>query len=44
MYNEGFLPSGSGFGYSCAMALLFSIFIGTVTFLQRKFLGERSKK
>ena len=27
--------------YSCAVALLMTIFIGTITFLQRKFLGEK---
>lgn len=43
MYNEGFLPMGPGFGFSCAIAFIFSIFIGTVTLLQRKFLGEKSK-
>jgi ABC-type sugar transport system permease subunit len=41
MYNEGFLTSGPGFGFSCAIALVFSIFIGTVTLLQRKFLGDK---
>jgi fructooligosaccharide transport system permease protein len=41
MYNEGFLTSGPGFGFSCAIALVFSVFIGTVTLLQRKFLGDK---
>ncbi len=44
MYNQGFLTSGPGFGFSCAIALLFSLFIGAVTLIQRKFLGEGGKK
>lgn len=28
-------------GYSCAIALLMTIFIGTITFIQRKVLGEK---
>ena len=28
-------------GYSCAIALLMTIFIGTITFIQRKILGEK---
>ena len=44
MYEQGFYLQGPALGYSCAIALLFSIFIGTITLLQRRFLGERRKK
>ena len=43
MYNQGFLTSGPGFGFSCAIALILSIIIGTITLLQRKLLGEKKK-
>ena len=39
MYQQGFRYYH--IGYSCAVAFLMTIVIGTVTFLQRKLLGEK---
>ena len=39
MYTQGY--SFRFVGYSCAIALLMTIFIGTITFIQRKILGEK---
>ncbi len=39
MYQQGY--SYYHVGYSSAIALLMTIFIGTITFLQRKFLGGK---
>ena len=39
MYMQGY--SFRFVGYSCAIALLMTIFIGTITFIQRKILGEK---
>ena len=41
MYQQGFRYYH--IGYSCAVAFLMTIVIGTVTFLQRKLLGEKKK-
>ena len=42
MYQQGFY-SPYLVGYSCAIALMMTIFIGSITFLQRKLLGEKKK-
>lgn len=42
MYNQGFSDPYL-VGYSCAIALMMTIFIGSITFLQRKLLGEKKK-
>ena len=42
MYKQGF-DSPYLVGYSCAIALMMTIFIGSITFLQRKLLGEKRK-
>ncbi len=39
MYTQGY--TFRNVGYSCAIALLMTIFIGTITFIQRKILGEK---
>lgn len=39
MYEHGF--SRGEVGYSCAIALIMTIFIGGITFVQRKVLGEK---
>lgn len=39
MYQQGYVYRFVG--YSSAIALIMTIFIGTLTFLQRKFLGEK---
>ena len=41
MYKQGF--ESYHVGYSCAIALMMTIFIGSITFLQRKLLGEKKK-
>ena len=42
MYQQGFSDPYL-VGYSCAIALMMTIFIGSITFLQRKLLGEKRK-
>ena len=42
MYHQGM--ESFEVGYSCAVALLMTIFMGTVTFIQRKVLGEKKKR
>lgn len=42
MYQQGFRYYH--IGYSCAVAFLMTIVMGTVTFLQRKLLGEKKKQ
>ena len=42
MYIQGF--SRNHIGYSCAVALIMTIFMGTITFIQRKLLGEKKKR
>ena len=39
MYQQGF--TYQHIGYSCAVALFMTIIIGTITFIQRKVLGEK---
>ena len=39
MYTQGY--SYRFVGYSCAIALIMTVFIGTITFIQRKILGEK---
>ena len=41
MYMQGF--NYSHVGYSCSVALLMTIFMGTITFIQRKLLGEKKR-
>ena len=41
MYQQGF--TYRHVGYSCAVALLMTIFIGAITLIQRKLLGEKKK-
>ena len=41
MYQQGF--TYRHVGYSCAVALVLTIIIGSITFAQRKLLGERKK-
>lgn len=41
MYQQGF--TYRHVGYSCAVALLMTIIIGTITLLQRKLLGEKKR-
>ena len=41
MYKQGF--DYWHVGYSCAIALVMTIFMGAITFLQRKLLGEKKK-
>ena len=41
MYQQGF--TYRHVGYSCAVALLLTILIGTITFVQRKLLGEKKR-
>ena len=41
MYQQGF--TYRHVGYSCAVALLLTIVIGSITFLQRRLLGEKKK-
>ncbi|MBR0295239.1 MAG: sugar ABC transporter permease [Bacilli bacterium] len=41
MYQQGF--TYRHVGYSCAVALVLTIVIGSITFLQRKLLGEKKK-
>ena len=41
MYQQGF--TYQHVGYSCAVALVLTIIIGTVTFLQRRLLGGKKK-
>ena len=42
MYTQGF--TFRHVGYSCSVALLMTIFMGTITFVQRKLLGEKKKR
>lgn len=42
MYTQGY--TYRHVGYSCAVALVLTIAIGTITLLQRKLLGEKKKK
>lgn len=42
MYQQGFRYYH--IGYSCAVAFLMTIVMGTITFLQRKLLGEKKKQ
>ena len=42
MYQQGF--NYYHVGYSCAVALVMTIVMGTITFIQRKFLGEKKKR
>lgn len=42
MYQQGF--SSYRVGYSCAVALIMTIVMGTITFIQRKLLGEKKKR
>ena len=41
MYQQGF--TFRHVGYSCAVALVLTIVIGSITFVQRKLLGEKKK-
>lgn len=41
MYQNGY--TFRQVGYSCALALILTIIIGTITFVQRKLLGEKTK-
>ena len=41
MYQQGF--TYRHVGYSCAVALMLTILIGTITFVQRKLLGEKKR-
>ena len=41
MYEQGF--TSKYVGYSCAIAFMMTIFIGTITFIQRKILGEKKQ-
>ena len=41
MYTQGY--SYRFVGYSCAIALIMTIFIGSITFIQRKILGEKKR-
>ena len=41
MYQQGF--TYRHVGYSCAVALIMTIIIGTITFVQRRLLGEKKK-
>ena len=41
MYQQGF--TYRHVGYSCAVALLLTILIGTITLMQRKLLGEKKR-
>lgn len=41
MYQQGF--TYRNVGYSCAVALILTIVIGTITFVQRKLLGEKKR-
>lgn len=41
MYQQGF--TYRHVGYSCAVALILTIVIGSITFLQRKLLGEKKR-
>ena len=41
MYQQGF--TYRHVGYSCAVALMLTIVIGSITFLQRKLLGEKKR-
>lgn len=41
MYQQGF--TYRHVGYSCAVALIMTIIIGSITFVQRKLLGEKKK-
>ena len=41
MYVQGF--NYAHVGYSCSVALIMTIFMGTVTFIQRKLLGEKKR-
>ncbi len=41
MYQQGF--TYRHVGYSCAVALIMTIVIGSITFLQRKLLGEKKR-
>ena len=42
MVQKGNATDG-GIGYSCAVALMLTIFIGTITLVQRKLLGEKKR-
>ena len=42
MYQQGF--KYRHVGYSCSVALIMTIFMGTITFIQRKLLGEKKKR
>ena len=41
MYQQGF--TYRHVGYSCAVALVMTVVIGSITFVQRKLLGEKKK-
>ena len=41
MYQQGF--TYRHVGYSCAVALMLTIIIGSITFIQRRLLGEKKK-
>lgn len=42
MYQQGF--TYRHVGYSCSVALIMTIIMGTITFVQRKLLGEKKKR
>ena len=42
MYQQGFFYRHVG--YSCSVALIMTIFMGAITFIQRKLLGEKKKR
>ena len=42
MYVQGF--ERAHVGYSCSVALIMTIVMGTITFVQRKLLGEKKKR
>ena len=42
MYQQGF--TYRHVGYSCSVALIMTIVMGTITFIQRKLLGEKKKR
>lgn len=42
MYTQGF--TYNHVGYSCSVALIMTIFMGAITFAQRKLLGEKKKR
>ena len=42
MYQQGF--TYRHVGYSCSVALIMTLVMGTITFIQRKLLGEKKKR